>query len=81
VLLGVRPENIEVGTDGGLPAHVEVVEPTGAAVLLTVGVGDEELKVSAPATFRARPGNTVHLSFRPEAIRLYDAEAHVALDS
>ena len=83
VLMGVRPENIQVGDggsdDGALPAHVEVAEPTGSAVLLTVGVGDETIKVQAPATFRARPGDTVHLTFTPETLRLYDAESHEAL--
>jgi len=80
VLLGVRPENVEVSTErGDLTAHVEVVEPTGSAVLLTVDVGDEALKASAPATFRARPGDVVHLSFPAAALRLYDAETHAAL--
>ena len=77
VLLGVRPENIGVHSDDGdLPARVEVLEPTGSAVLLTVDVGDESLKVAAPATFRARPGDVVYLTFPPEAMRLYDAETH-----
>ncbi len=77
VLLGVRPENVEVNTEhGDLTANVEVLEPTGSAVLLTVEIGDETLKVTAPATFRARPGDVVHLTFPPEAMRLYDAETH-----
>jgi multiple sugar transport system ATP-binding protein len=81
VLLGVRPENISVQSDDGdLPARVEVLEPTGSAVLLTVEVGDEELKVAAPATFRARPGDVVYLTFPPEAMRLYDAETHASWD-
>ncbi len=80
VLLGVRPEKVEVSTEAGdLAARVEVLEPTGSAVLLTVDVGDTALKVAAPATFRARPGDVVHLAFPPEAIRLYDAETHAAL--
>jgi multiple sugar transport system ATP-binding protein len=80
VLLGVRPENISVQSDDGdLPARVEVLEPTGSAVLLTVEVGDEELKVAAPATFRARPGDVVYLTFPKEAMRLYDAETHDAV--
>ena len=67
VLLGVRPENITVDSEqGDVAAHVEVLEPTGSAVLLTVDVGDEALKVAAPATFRARPGDVVHLSFPPK---------------
>jgi multiple sugar transport system ATP-binding protein len=81
VLLGVRPENIGVHPDDGdLPARVEVLEPTGSAVLLTVDVGDEALKVTAPATFRARPGDVVYLTFPPEAMRLYDAETHASWD-
>ena len=77
VLLGVRPENIGVHPDDGdLPARVEVLEPTGSAVLLTVAVGDEALKVAAPATFRARPGDVVYLTFPPETMRLYDGETH-----
>src|SRR5690349_7898124 len=81
-LLGVRPENVEVSTErGDLTAHVEVVEPTGSAVLLTVDVGDEALKAAAPATFRARPGDAVHLSFPVAALRLYDAETHALVAS
>ena len=57
VLVGIRAEHIGIGTDG-IEALVEVVEPTGAAVLLTTrvgtGAGSEVLKVSAPPTFRAR---------------------------
>ena len=81
VLLGVRPENIGVHPDDGdLPARVEVREPTGSAVLLTVDVGDESLKVAAPATFRARPGDVVYLTFPAETTRLYDAETHALWD-
>ena len=31
------------------------------------------------ASFRARPGDVVHLTFPPDTIRLYDAETHIAL--
>jgi len=48
-------------------------------VLLTVDGGDEALEVSAPATFRARPGDTVHLTFSPDTLRLYDAQSHDTL--
>ena len=61
------------------PRALEVLEPTGSAVLITVDVGDEALKVAAPATFRARPGDVVYLTFPPEAMRLYDAETHDAI--
>jgi len=84
VLLGVRAENIGVDTknvDGAISAKLEVLEPTGSAVLLTATVGDQQLKVQAPGTFRARPGETVWLTFAAETLRFYDAETHLALDA
>ena len=80
VLVGIRAEHIGIGTEG-IEARVEVVEPTGAAVLLTTRVGTEVLKVSAPPTFRARPGDTVRLDLAPDALRYYDAETQLALET
>jgi multiple sugar transport system ATP-binding protein len=79
ILLGVRAENITVGSSGRLAATVEVVEPTGAAVLLTVRLGGHELKVQAPASFRTRPDSEVRLDCPPESLRYYDPESGLAL--
>jgi len=82
IVLGVRAETVTV-TDaerpGALAADVVVVEPLGAAVLLTVRLGDQELRVQAPATFRTTPGARVWLTFDPDAMRFYDPESSVAL--
>ncbi|GAA1034596.1 ABC transporter ATP-binding protein [Virgisporangium ochraceum] len=79
ILLGVRAENITVGGEGRLAATVDVVEPTGAAVLLTVRVDGHELKVQAPATFRTEPDSVVRLDCPPESLRYYDPETGTAL--
>jgi multiple sugar transport system ATP-binding protein len=84
VVVGVRAENIQVSTEpaaGWVPVQVEVVEPTGAAVLLTVRLADHQLKVQAPATFPATPDTTVHLQTAPGALRFYDPETGLALSS
>ena len=84
VLVGIRAEKIAVSpdrADGFHPATVEVVEPTGASVLLTVAFDGHELKVQAPPTFAARPGETVWLRADPEALRFYDPETSLALES
>jgi multiple sugar transport system ATP-binding protein len=82
VVVGVRAENIQVSPDaqpGWVPARVEVVEPTGAALLLTVRLADEQLKVQAPATFPASPDTAVHLRAAPSALRFYDPSTGLAL--
>src|SRR5207248_963128 len=54
ILLVIRTENIRTG-DGPLRGRVLVVEPLGSHALLTVMVGNESIKVVAPAdtTLRA----------------------------
>jgi multiple sugar transport system ATP-binding protein len=82
VLVGVRAENIEVAASeepGWHTAEVEVAEPTGATVLLTVRWGPHELKVQAAPGFTAAPGHRIW--FRPpaDALRFYDPETSLAL--
>jgi multiple sugar transport system ATP-binding protein len=83
VRLGIRAEAISVvdaHTDGAVPATVDVVEPLGAATLLTVRVGEQEAKVQVPPDVEVRHGQTVHLSLAPRAMRLYDRETGLGLD-
>jgi multiple sugar transport system ATP-binding protein len=74
VTVGIRAENIEVFDAGGadrLAARVEVVEPTGSAILLTVDLDGHQLKVQTPPTVRMRAGNPVWLAVDPARVRLY----------
>jgi multiple sugar transport system ATP-binding protein len=64
---------------GWSPATVEVVEPTGASVLLTVRLDEHQLKVQAPPGFPAQPEDTVWLRSAPEMLRFYDPQTSLAL--
>ena len=82
VKLGVRAEKIEVvenGGDGALRATVQVVEPLGAATLLTVELEGQPLKVQTAPTLRVQPGQDLWLRLTPEALRCYDGETGLAL--
>ncbi|XVQ09962.1 ABC transporter ATP-binding protein [Spirillospora sp. CA-255316] len=75
VLIGVRAETItaEPGTgEGALRAVAEVVEPLGAATLITSLVGEQRLKVQVPADFRIAPGDRIRLRPRPDRMSRYD---------
>ena len=58
---------------------MEVVEPTGATVLLTARLGGHPIKVHAPAGFRVAAGDRVWLRCAPTALRCYDPETGLAL--
>ena len=82
VLVGVRAENIEVAADsrpGWQQAEVEVAEPTGATVLLTLRWGTHEVKVQAAPGFAARPGDRVWFNAPAGSLRLFDPETSLAL--
>jgi multiple sugar transport system ATP-binding protein len=82
VLVGVRAENIEVAASeepGWQTAEVEVAEPTGATVLLTVRWGPHELKAQAAPGFAAAPGDPIWFRAPADALRFYDPETSLAL--
>jgi multiple sugar transport system ATP-binding protein len=76
LVLGLRPESLEVGPNG-VPARVEVVEELGADayVFCVAEVGGEELKLVARTKARDVPrrGDQVALSPRPNEAHLFDS--------
>ncbi|MGH3712120.1 MAG: ABC transporter ATP-binding protein [Micromonosporaceae bacterium] len=84
IRLGVRAEAIGLvdrSAPGAVPANVEVYEPLGSAVLLTTTVAGQRLKVQAPATFRAEPGDTLWLELPERHQRWFDPETALALET
>jgi multiple sugar transport system ATP-binding protein len=84
VHLGVRAETIGASHDqrpGSVRATVQVFEPLGSAVLITAELSGQQIKVQAPNTFTADPGEEVWLSFDPGQIRWYDAETQLVLET
>jgi multiple sugar transport system ATP-binding protein len=78
MLLGIRPENIRTG-DGPLRGRVLVVEPLGSHALLTVMVGNESIKVVAPADTALRADEELRLAPEPHKVRWMDAASGKAL--
>jgi sn-glycerol 3-phosphate transport system ATP-binding protein len=72
LLLGVRPEDIRIGTDG-LPAVVENVEYLGADSIVACRAGTETLTVRLPRAAHLAPGTGVKLSWNSAAAHYFDA--------
>ncbi|HEV8655175.1 MAG TPA: ABC transporter ATP-binding protein [Candidatus Limnocylindria bacterium] len=71
MLLGIRPENIRLG-EGPFRGRVVVSEPLGSHTLLTVKVGEDSLKVVAPADDVFQPDQMLQLGPEAHKIRWMD---------
>ena len=80
VVLGVRPEDIVLGTEAAdAQATVYIVEPLGRDVLVNLHLKDTPLRVLAPPTFDAPIGAVVTLTLDRSKLHLFDAQTERAL--
>jgi multiple sugar transport system ATP-binding protein len=82
VLLGLRPEDVLLfgnATPGAFRAVVQVVEPLGPHVLLTLAVDGQSLKVTAPPETVVRPNDVVWLQPSERRLRWMHAGSGAAL--
>jgi multiple sugar transport system ATP-binding protein len=77
---GIRPEHIQL-SEGGVPAEVVVVEPTGAEIQVFARINGDEIV----AVFRERhffaPGEIIRLAPEPGQVHLFDAETGRRIES
>ncbi len=74
VTLGVRPESIELVSEGGAGnGTVNLTEPLGDETLLFVDYGgDKNLIVKTDPYIQVRPGDRVGFRFKDEGVRVFD---------
>jgi multiple sugar transport system ATP-binding protein len=77
VLLGVRPEHLEISRDGGLAAEVVVVEPTGADTHIFCKVGGVDVTAVVRERHDFHPGKALRL--RPTLTYLFDPSSGARL--
>jgi multiple sugar transport system ATP-binding protein len=79
VVVGIRPEAFEIDPQGPLHIAVEVVEPTGAELLVYGRIAGEPMR----CVFRGRPpinvGDTLRAKVAPDQIHLFDQQSGLRL--
>jgi ABC-type sugar transport system ATPase subunit len=80
-LLGIRPEDLRVTHDqeADLRGEVYITEPSGREQIVDVRVGEQTLRVIAPADLRAEIGEAVGLDVDRERLHLFDLESGARL--
>jgi multiple sugar transport system ATP-binding protein len=83
LVLGIRAENVDLSTDPqrpGLRGQVLVVEPLGSHNLVTVRIGDDQIKATTRPDERLEPDQQVALQVDAGRIRWLDPEGGLAID-
>ncbi|MCW5681757.1 MAG: TOBE domain-containing protein, partial [Xanthobacteraceae bacterium] len=70
VVYGIRPEHFEMG-EGGLPAEVVVVEPTGSETQIVARIGDQEVIAVFRERQSVKPGDKILLRPRADTAHLF----------
>ena len=82
VIYGVRPEHLDVATDdaAGVPAMVEVVEPTGADTYVYATLAGKQVCAVFAERHDFHSGQTIRLLPKLDVIHLFDAQSGRKLD-
>jgi multiple sugar transport system ATP-binding protein len=84
VMLGIRPEDLRVATDGDPPdssidAAVEVIEKLGSEILLDLKVGPTTMVAAVEPTIRTSVHERVRLTLNPDRLHFFDGRDETAI--
>jgi len=74
VVYGIRPEHLRLDPEG-LPATVQVVEPTGSETQVLLRIGGQTVVGAFRERVAARPGEVLPVSPNRELIHLFDRQS------
>jgi multiple sugar transport system ATP-binding protein len=79
LVYGIRPEHVRL-TEGGVPATVQLVEPTGSETQVTVRVGETQLVGAFRERIMPHPGEIIRITAEATLAHLFDEETGRRLD-
>ena len=71
VVYGIRPEHIAIG-EGGLPARVSVLEPTGSETQVFARLGEDAIDAVVKDRLDVQPGDEIPLRIDPRRAHVFD---------
>jgi multiple sugar transport system ATP-binding protein len=80
LVLGVRPEHVNLADDGAYRGNVVATEYLGTTQIVTLDTPNGTVKARTPAGALARVGETMALEFNTATLSLFDAGSGKALE-
>jgi multiple sugar transport system ATP-binding protein len=83
IILGIRPENIELVPEEQaiFSAECLVSEPQGSHQIVAIQLDEDIIKIVTPAEPKVNPGEKVYLDFKQNTIRYFDKETGLAIEN
>ena len=72
VILGFRPNEMELVSRGGMTGSVSVVETMGSEKLVYLNVGENTLSILVPSSEKVNQGGTIRFRLKPDALHLFN---------
>ncbi len=72
VVLGIRPEDVELTEEGELEGEIYVIEPLGRELLVTISLDGLHIKAVTGTDSNLRMGQRVKFRIPPEKVYLFD---------
>ena len=71
---GIRPEHLRLTTagEGGIPATVQIIEPTGSETQVMLRIGETPLTGAFRERVSAKPGETIHIAPDLDLVHLFE---------
>jgi multiple sugar transport system ATP-binding protein len=75
IIYGIRPEHFVLDDSNGLPAEVEVVEPTGSETQVFAKLGGTDVVGVFRERVNAQPGQQIRVTPDPTLVHLFDEQS------
>ena len=72
VILGFRPNEMELVSRGGMAGSVSVVETMGSEKLVYLNLGENTLSILVPSSEKVNQGGTIRFKLKPDALHLFN---------
>ena len=82
VILGFRPNELELVSRGGISGTVSVVETLGSEKLVYLKLDEKTISLLVPTAEKINSGETVRFKIKPESLHLFDIanETRISFD-
>jgi len=76
LLLGIRPEDVLISSDGAYSGQVALTEPLGVETIVHITIGEQNLLSLVPGIINVGIGENINFSITPDRVHCFDTDGN-----